>query len=239
MLYASMTPFFSKLKFFGLPLLAVLSLFTACGEESILDKSRQVSGIVLDQATGKPLENVTVHLIADDDNILFPSHEVKSAITDATGKFQISYEREEDIYRVELSKPWYTYKRFSKGKNGFPDSYADFQILEYFKKEEHFEFPMYALGTLDVKLQNNAPAASSDVIAITCPNCESEKAGIVKAPRVYTFTGNNAQSLMLGPAAANTYIRLKYKVTHNGQTQELKDSVYVQPFVHNNFTLTY
>ena len=234
-----MNAIFSKRNLVGLPLLALLSFFTACTEDSILDKTRKVSGTVTDQATGKPLDGVWVMLIADDDNILFPSHEVKSVMTDATGKFEITYERVEDMYRVEVSKPWYTYRKFSKGKNGFPDSYADFQILEYFKKEETLAFPMYALGTLDVKLQNGAPAASSDIIAITCPNCESEKDGLVKAPRVYTFTGTQNQTLTLGAAAGNTYLRLKYKVTRNGQTQHLKDSVYVQPFVHNNFTLNY
>ncbi|KAA5545633.1 carboxypeptidase-like regulatory domain-containing protein [Adhaeribacter rhizoryzae] len=234
-----MNLFFSKINVIGLSLIALLLLFTACTEDSILDKTRKVSGVVTDQATGKPLDGVWVILIADDDNILFPSHEVKSVMTDATGKFEITYERVEDTYRVEVSKPWYTYRKFSKGKNGFPDAYADFQTLEYFKKEENIAFPMYALGTLEVKLQNAAPAASSDVIALTCPNCESEKDGLVRAPRVYTSKGTQDQTLMLGTVAANTYLRLKYKVTHNGQTQELKDSVYVQPFVLNNFDLHY
>ena len=53
---------------------------------------------------------------------------------------------------------------------------------------------MYTLGTLDVKLKNVDPAASSDVIAVTCENCESEKTSIVQAPRAYTFTGTNDQN---------------------------------------------
>jgi 5-hydroxyisourate hydrolase-like protein (transthyretin family) len=234
-----MNPFFYKINLAGLSLIALLFLFTSCTEDSILDKSRKVSGTVVDQTTGKPLENVTVQLIADDDNILVHARVVQETFTDASGKFAFAYERVEDVYRVEVNKSGYTYKQFSKGKNGFPDSYADFQLLEYFKKEENFQFPMYALGTLAVKLKNNAPAASSDVIVVTCPDCESEKMGIVKAPRAFTFTGTGEQTLNLGQVAGNTYIRLKYKVTHNGQTQELKDSVYVQPFVLNNFDLHY
>ena len=105
-------------------------------------------------------------------------------------------------------------------------------------KNENLEFPMYTLGNMDVKLKNAAPAASSDVIAVTCENCESEKTSIVQAPRAYTFTGTNDQKLLLG-GAAHTYIRLKYKVTQNGQTQQLKDSVYVQPFAPNTFTINY
>ena len=98
---------------------------------------------------------------------------------------------------------------------------------------------MYTLGTLDVKLKNVALAASSDVIAVTCENCESEKTSIVQAPRAYTFTGTNDQKLVLGGAAAHTYIHLKYKLTQNGQTQQLKASVYVQPFAPNTFTINY
>ena len=234
-----MYSFIAGKNFWRTNLAALFLFFTSCTEDSVLDKTRKVTGLVTDQATGQPMADVWVKLIADDDNILFPSHMVKDMHTDATGKFEFTYERAEDIYRVEISKPWYTYKQFSKGKNGFPDTYADFQLLEYFKKEEHLEFPVYALGTLDVKLRNVAPAAGTDAITVTCQNCESEKDGIVKASRNYTFTGTSDQTLLLGAAAANTYIRLKYKVTQNGQTQELKDSVYVQPFVPNSFTINY
>lgn len=230
---------FVKIKYTALALIAGLLLLTACGEDSILNKTRQVSGTVVDQTTGQPLENVSVQLIADDDNPLVHAQVVQEMQTDASGKFKFTYERVKDIYRLELDKPSYAFKQFSKGKNGFPDSYASFQLLEYFKKEESFTFQMYPLGTLTVNLINTWPAASSDVINITCPGCESEKTGIVKAPRTYTFGGTSNQTLHVGPVAGHTYIRLHYQVTHNGQVQKQTDSIYAQPFVQNTLDLHY
>jgi hypothetical protein len=212
---------------------AVLAL-PAC-DTNVLDPTTHLEGIVVDETTRQPLDSVLVILYEDKDGPLMGSHPLQEMTTDKSGRFRFTFEWKEDPYTVRVTRRAYKYLRVEKSPLTGHQLVFDYQSLEGFSNRHSLTFDMQALGTLEVKLKNNAPASSSDTLTLTVNNVNRQN--LYLGPQ--EFVGQVDKTLPEFSIAGNRYVQIRYSVSENGIKRDFKDSVFVRPFQKNVFTLSY
>lgn len=224
-----------KKKLLSICLLALAAgAFTAC-EDTVLDPTTHVEGVVTDETTGAPLDSVLVVLYEDNEGPLMGNHPIQEMTTDKSGRYNFTFEWKEAPYLIKVTRRAYKYLRIVESKLTNNQLVFDYKELEPLKKRQTLNFDMEALGTLEVQLKNTAPASSSDLLTLTISNVNRQN--LPMGPANYPGIADN--TLPAIQVAGNRYVRFQYSLTENGTRRDLKDSVFVKPFQKNVFVLNY
>lgn len=208
--------------------------FSAC-EDTVLDPTTHVEGVVTDETTGAPLDSVVVVLCEDRPGPFMGKNPIQEMTTDKNGRYNFTFEWKEEPYTIHVSRRAYKYLRIVNSKLTNKQLVFDYKEVEPLKKRQTLDFDMEALGMLEVQLKNTAPAASSDILTLTISNLNRQNLpmGPVNYPGIVDNTLPQVQ------VAGNRYVRFQYSVTENGLKRDIKDSVFVKPFQKNVFVLNY
>jgi hypothetical protein len=117
-----------------------------------------VDGMVVDETSGQPLDSALVVLYEDKEGPLMGNHPIMEMTTDKGGRYQVTFEWKQAPYTIKVTRRAYKYLRIEDSKLSNGTLVFDYQSLEPLKKRQTLNFDMEALGTLEVKLKNTAPA---------------------------------------------------------------------------------
>lgn len=215
-------------------LVAVLCM-SSC-EDSVLDPTTEVTGIVVDHITNEPLSGVTVTLSENDDVWLGGARILQEQQTAADGKFAFKFEWKESPYKIRVKKQGYTYTHleYNERFKELPPVVTDYQTLESLKKKHDLVFDMEPAGNIILNVINSQPQSGNSRLTLKLENMSKS----LHSLGFQTFEGTGLTDYLI-MATANKYARYTYTIEKDGTSQTRVDSVFVNHITPTPLTITY